>query len=454
MTANTASGTEPTTTGGPTTAMGEVTTTGGEVTGGQTTDTESTGSTGEESGGPGCGDGVVDFGETCDDGNDVAGDGCSADCVFEPGVALPPIDHPQDRDVNGVNLCLTAIDAALLEGRAHALVLGGAIDGFGPEGQRGGYVLQAPLPGVDPVTWSFADHAGIHERLAYKVETANNGDVVVAGEISTEKLKVDSGGFLWLARFTAAGELVWSHEFEDIFVRPTDLVLTPGDEIVVSGIFSGFGSHSSAQAFDGAGTLLWSEEAPSGDDWAVYYEGAAVGADGTIFLVGFRLSFVEDEPVMGHLSARSPEGAELWALPFGSPTHPYVRPTDVDLTTDGALVVALSERMEPFDPWMDSQPALAAFTTAGELTWWKGQPAPAPWTGQAGPLIAAPDGGVFIATAERKEGSMVRRRVARVDAEGQQIWATVSEGPAASDAVLAPDGLLYVLAEDVFPYVP
>src|SRR5207244_2154411 len=33
---------------------------------------------------PGCGDGVVGPGETCDDGNTVSGDGCSATCQREP----------------------------------------------------------------------------------------------------------------------------------------------------------------------------------------------------------------------------------------------------------------------------------------------------------------------------------------------------------------------------------
>jgi cysteine-rich repeat protein len=33
---------------------------------------------------PGCGDGVVDPGEDCDDGNTLDGDCCSADCTFEP----------------------------------------------------------------------------------------------------------------------------------------------------------------------------------------------------------------------------------------------------------------------------------------------------------------------------------------------------------------------------------
>ncbi len=34
---------------------------------------------------PNCGDGVLDSGESCDDGNPLSGDGCSAECVVEPG---------------------------------------------------------------------------------------------------------------------------------------------------------------------------------------------------------------------------------------------------------------------------------------------------------------------------------------------------------------------------------
>lgn len=34
---------------------------------------------------PGCGNGQVDDGEECDDGNTASGDGCDAMCVVEPG---------------------------------------------------------------------------------------------------------------------------------------------------------------------------------------------------------------------------------------------------------------------------------------------------------------------------------------------------------------------------------
>jgi cysteine-rich repeat protein len=37
-----------------------------------------------------CGNGIVDPAETCDDGNDTGGDGCSAECVLEGGATPTP----------------------------------------------------------------------------------------------------------------------------------------------------------------------------------------------------------------------------------------------------------------------------------------------------------------------------------------------------------------------------
>ncbi|MBW2989907.1 hypothetical protein KY358_06340, partial [Candidatus Woesearchaeota archaeon] len=41
-----------------------------------------------------CGNGVLDAGEECDDGNTMAGDGCTPDCVIEPG--YPGADSDDD----------------------------------------------------------------------------------------------------------------------------------------------------------------------------------------------------------------------------------------------------------------------------------------------------------------------------------------------------------------------
>lgn len=62
-------------------------TTGGLMTGGLTTGSLTTGGTADTTGGPAeCGNGVVEVGEECDDGNLVDGDGCESNCLA--GAAL------------------------------------------------------------------------------------------------------------------------------------------------------------------------------------------------------------------------------------------------------------------------------------------------------------------------------------------------------------------------------
>ncbi|MCP4246278.1 MAG: DUF4215 domain-containing protein, partial [bacterium] len=40
--------------------------------------------TGPEGGTPDCGNGIIEAGEECDDGNNTDGDGCSVECLIEP----------------------------------------------------------------------------------------------------------------------------------------------------------------------------------------------------------------------------------------------------------------------------------------------------------------------------------------------------------------------------------
>src|SRR5205085_946778 len=54
---------------------------------------------------PFCGNGRLDQGEQCDDGNCVSGDGCSAQCTNEPGAAgtlAETIDLPYSPNVGSI----------------------------------------------------------------------------------------------------------------------------------------------------------------------------------------------------------------------------------------------------------------------------------------------------------------------------------------------------------------
>jgi cysteine-rich repeat protein len=43
-----------------------------------------------------CGDGIITYGEQCDDGNTTSGDGCSESCMFENGVWRCPPEFRED----------------------------------------------------------------------------------------------------------------------------------------------------------------------------------------------------------------------------------------------------------------------------------------------------------------------------------------------------------------------
>jgi len=62
---------------------------------------------------PVCGDGAVDSGEQCDDGNNVSGDGCSATCAIEPYCGDGVLDSGEECDdgnnTNGDNCSSTCV---------------------------------------------------------------------------------------------------------------------------------------------------------------------------------------------------------------------------------------------------------------------------------------------------------------------------------------------------------
>jgi cysteine-rich repeat protein len=54
---------------------------------------------------PFCGDGNLDPGEECDDGNNIDGDGCDANCMIEePGLEVTKICEPQSEGLNDVSI--------------------------------------------------------------------------------------------------------------------------------------------------------------------------------------------------------------------------------------------------------------------------------------------------------------------------------------------------------------
>ncbi|WP_100793416.1 DUF4215 domain-containing protein [Nannocystis exedens] len=175
---------DPTTTDGATTATGNAT---GVESSGQldstrgpdtTTDTATDASTSSDTGLPNlCGNGVLDDGEHCDDGNFDDLDLCRNDCTPGPsgqglGFPLPPLFTDESLR------CFTAIDGAFAPNQAPALVLGS----YGWVENTDKFLARArqfALSGVGQPQWTWSLESDKVEWLpVFEAATAANGDVV------------------------------------------------------------------------------------------------------------------------------------------------------------------------------------------------------------------------------------------------------------------------------------
>ncbi|MCY1070397.1 hypothetical protein OV090_36995 [Nannocystis sp. RBIL2] len=431
-----------------TTATGQTTTTTGTTLGETTTTT--TGTTGDDL----CGNGVLDPGEACDDGDRDEDDLCLSSCILGPGhqgelLPLPALPQQQ------AWYCFTAIDEALLPGSEHALVLGSS----GWQGQQ--YIAQIRrlnLPAGEP-EWTWTGDAAPNGLDPWHAVTASNGDIIVAGVVWTEIVKPDTGGYLWIARFSPDGAPVWDHRLPDIGIAPNDLEIAPNGDFVLVGNSVGFtGGITTAQVhrFDGDGDLLWSFAEDSLEfPQITRYAGVTADAD-AVYLAGPRYQATDDLPLdfRVHVRAFASDGTPLWQLDR-SPGEPAgVEVGDIVLTGDRLMVSVTRYSIEGLEEPGSPEHDLLAIDLDGDELWWKEWSVPAPWRVYPGLLVPASGGGAFL-VASAVFGDQKAHSIARLDPDGEPVWTRLAPGEHVYDALFGPDARLHVLSKNaVTSYTP
>ncbi|MCA9607106.1 MAG: VCBS repeat-containing protein [Myxococcales bacterium] len=174
-----------------------------------------------------CGDGVVDPGEECDDGNDVAGDGCEPDCrvtachapagVVELGPATTetvPI-HPRSADVGDLDgdgqdeVALSLWASRLVRVFPDPASVGGAVDIAAPDYTNGVVVVDLDGDGALDVAYgagadlwvAYGDGAGGFPRTA-QVSGVGDARTLRAGDF-------DGDGQEEIAGVDYLGNRVW-----------------------------------------------------------------------------------------------------------------------------------------------------------------------------------------------------------------------------------------------------
>jgi cysteine-rich repeat protein len=405
-------------------------------------DSESESETGEPE--PFCGDGMLYYGEECDDGNQIEDDGCTSECISACG-----IDEWVDITIESGWFDVQTMQT-LPFGR---IALAGDVGNPGSVGRlRYISMMQSEIEGAvesAPLGSSGTmDLPQTHQITAVEM-TADGGDLLALGT-TTQVLVVDEPPVTsyWLARFAVDDlSVVWRVDLpgSDPEFRPLDLsVLGAGDPVITRTVeIANNDDDIQAQRrsfVDGAEvwTSTYSGEFDGG--WSLDIAGkVAVGTGDRLWLAGIvRVDWQTFESTIIELDPT--DGATLWAgVPLPDPGNAYEqRIWDLAAGSNGEVAIGINV-MGPATQFHH----FGAFMYVDQELAWELSPELLPWE-DGGPYISPRlafglSGDVLVSgtyTHDFGQNSAARPWVIQLDADGTQLCnARVGEG---SNAAIVP----------------
>lgn len=402
-----------------------------------TTDAESTGdaSTGEGASSstgptpPECGNGMIELGELCDDGNDREADGCNPDCR-PSGVLLFNFASDLEGDDQA--------EAAMLTDDGDIVVAGM----FGASGERDGYVTRFRPDGAPVWTRTVAGSANRNDAI-WALAPSPTGGIRALGQIVNEvqptkkkmKKEVTPREDFWLTEFDAAtGDTLWTFVVGDeppASERGYGMVTLPEGDIVIAARVgdpsnSDFGVIRFSVVDEGkSGMVLdtvWSQTFDGGQDLRDFANTVAYDPAGRI-VAGGTMEY-EAADLDRHLRALDLDGNA-----FEPPCEDLGG--DDDLAADdrifavavgpsGEVVAAgraTRETEESTDAWLGYYPPGSC-----ALEWVETEPGPGQDT-DAFTTVAIDDLGNIVAAGFLNSGNTEDAWLAKYDSTGEQLWA-------------------------------
>jgi MYXO-CTERM domain-containing protein len=397
------------------------------------TGTDATASTSSD-GGPvvGCGNGIVEDDERCDDGNQIDGDGCSAAC--EPsGELLEALGWPgRDNSAYGAAIALAADDTFVVTGWRDV--------------EDAGTV--AVVLGLSPdlrVAWSTEVEGGSPaDRLFPEgLAIADDGAIWAVGR-SLRDMDGTDVEEPWIARFESDGTLAWSVVVPDASATYREVAVLPGGDAVAVG-WEALPDETNRMlvrrhaADDGA--EAWMERSPEEEPESVGLSIATTAA-GEVVVGGWIRGLYDYRDL--RLQGYDEDGTPTVTTIFDEPLTSYY-PRDLEVDSSGDVVVCGSVVRASADNAM-----LGRFTL--------GAPSPAVWlqrieavgpgsTGCEGLALDADSRVAFAGYAFYGDTSF-DPIVGRLAADGEILWSgrvPASEGFLSDSA----EGLVLDVAGDL-----
>lgn len=410
-----------------TTSSGDASSTQGPSTGGGSSDGSGSSTTGPTP--PECGNGAIELGELCDDGNDREADGCNPDCR-PSGMLLLNFSSSLEGDDQA--------EAAMLTPDGDIVVAGM----FGPSGARDGFVTRFRPDGATVWTRTMAGSAGRSDAI-WALAPSPTGNVRALGQIvnavePTKKMmkkEVTPREDFWLTEFDATtGDTQWSFVVGDeppASERGYAMVSLPSGDMVVAARVgapsnSDFGVIRFAVADEGKSGMVistvWSQTFDGGESLRDFAEAVAYDPAGRV-VVGGTMEY-EPADLDRHLRALDLDGNA-----FEPPCEDLGG--DDDLAADdrifavavgpsGEVVAAgraTRETEESTDAWLGYYPPGSC-----ALQWVETEPGPGQ-DADAFTSVAIDDLGNIVAAGYLNSGNTEDAWLAKYDTTGEQLWA-------------------------------
>jgi cysteine-rich repeat protein len=368
-----------------------------------------------------CGDGTLDPGELCDDGDQEDSDGCNHDCIVSGSLLwIEVLDEVLDSGKN----------ATLTEVRANAVA----------QVDAGGFVVVGYAAGVSSVAWiqAFDDdratrfvvlepgEAGANAQ-ANAVAVDRSGNIHVAG---------NANGSAWLGTYESGGARRWTTQVAAPS-NATDVAVTQGGEIVVAG---SVGPAEDPRAWVAGYTQ------DNTASWTVVDGGASPSRATGITIDATRGLFLSailgtDETEIGLLTV-SAGTLQLLARRDGGTGRDEAQ--DIEMLPRGSLVVGGWEQSRTLrDAW------LGVYSTDGAELWTRTyDDGPAEGYEEIEAIAVTPDGDIVAAGFELSGSSNIW--VARYTPTGELRWTMPHSFPAhgedkARGITVRPDGIIIVV---------
>lgn len=381
-----------------------------------TTETDRETSTSEPTGeDPVCGNEIIEPGEMCDDGNQMGGDGCEADCTLLAGELWwqRTIDGGEQKLDRGFDV---ATDEA-----GNIYLVATVVDPFA---KKDIFIRKYDPIGVSIWTRNYDGGVNQHDQgLAIAGDAF--GFMVVAGR----QTQGDNGSLLWLSKCDPNGQILWQNTGQAEAYIGSLAMFSASHFIAGGSIKEGVDTNALVRRYDDQGGELWSVVHAGASGGPDSVADVAVNDAGDIFVAGREFSDATSFDVW--VARYSAGGEEVWSFTVDGPESGADWAGAIAVSEGGWFVVG--GRHDHGDASLGDAWLGRYSIDGGEAEWTQTYNGAA--SGDDGLRGLAIDGGDQIVAVGFEEvaeqGSNIWIR--KYESSGAEIWARTIDGEGSGD---------------------